>query len=76
MILITSANGKTGRAVIEALRNRHVPARAMTGSASSAAELETLGVDDVAIGDLRSADDVARACEGASAIYYTSERLN
>ena len=76
MILITSANGKTGRAVIEALRNRHVPARAMTGSASSAAELETLGVDDVAIGDLRSADDVARACEGASAIYYITPNFS
>ena len=76
MILITSANGKTGRAVIEALRNRHVPARAMTGSASSAAELETLGVDDVAIGDLRSADDVARACDGASAIYYITPNFS
>ena len=76
MILITSANGKTGTALIEKLLQRNVACRAMTASAKSAVRLEGLGVSDIAIGNLRNAEDVLRACAGVSSVYYVTPNFS
>ena len=76
MILVTSANGKTGRAVIAALTERGVPVRAMTASAASAVQLRDLGLTDVVVGDLREQADIAAACEGAIAVYYITPNFS
>lgn len=70
MILVTGAAGQTGLAVLDALRRRGAPARALVSRASSAGKVEAAGARDVAVGDLESANDVRRAAEGCSAIYH------
>ena len=76
MILVTSANGKTGRAVAEALTRRELAVRAMTRSEESADQLRSRGFGDVCVGDLRRADDVARACADATAVYYITPNFS
>lgn len=79
MILVTGAGGKTGRAVIRALLGRQRPVRerpvrerrlrALVHRETQRSELESMGVADVTVGDLRSAEDVRRALREVHAVY-------
>jgi NAD(P)H dehydrogenase (quinone) len=72
-ILVTGAAGRVGgvgRAVVERLRNRGLPVRAMVHREDErAAALRATGAE-VVIGDLTVPTDVARAVEGCRRIYF------
>jgi uncharacterized protein YbjT (DUF2867 family) len=52
MILVTSANGKTGRHVIAALVAKGFPVRALVHSQKGLALKQELGIQDIVVGDL------------------------
>ncbi len=76
MILVTCAGGKTGRAIAGALAAAGEPIRAMVRRDSSIAALDGLGVAETCAGDLTNADDVARATDGISALYYIAPNMS
>ena len=76
MILVTGATGPTGRGIIPALVAQGLPVRALAHSAARGAELEALGVAEVAVGDLLDAAAMARALEGCAAVYHIPPSVN
>ncbi len=76
MILITSANGKTGHALMAALSERGLEFRAMTRSDTSLARLSERGAADVVVGDLRNREDVARACDCIEVAYFITPNFS
>ena len=70
MILVTSAGGKTGRAMIAAFAAAGEPVRAMMRHSEKDEELIALGAAEVSHGDLANTGDVTAAAEGCRAIYY------
>jgi len=70
MILVTSAGGKTGRAVITALVARGAPVRAFVRRHAHVEALKTLGAADVVIGALDDDAALLRAMDGATAAYH------
>lgn len=70
MILITGAAGKTGRAVLRALRPSGQTVRAFVRRPEQAEPLNQLGVADVVAGDLLDETALARAFQGIKAVYH------
>lgn len=70
MILVTGAAGKTGRAVLGALRGQNEPVRGMVHRPSQAGEISELGVADLVAGDLLDRSKLIDACQGIRAIYH------
>lgn len=70
MILITGASGKTGQALIRALRQHDAQVRAFVRQPEQMAQLQALGVQEVVVGNLRHATDLDRAGKGIDAIYH------
>ena len=72
-ILVTGATGRVGgvgRAVVERLRNRGLPVRALVHREDErAAGLRATGAE-VVVGDLTVPMDVARVLEGCQRIYF------
>ncbi|WP_152041264.1 SDR family oxidoreductase [Salinigranum salinum] len=60
-VLVAGASGGTGRAVLRLLAPRPVTVRALTRSASKTDRLESLGADEVLVGDLFDPDDAKNA---------------
>jgi len=71
MILVTGATGNVGSAVVAELSARGIPCRAFVRDPGQAAE--RLGPDvALAVGDFNDAASLARAMEGADAIFLSS----
>jgi len=70
MILVTSAAGKTGQAVIRALVARGVAVRAFVRSAAHRELLKTIGATDVVIGALDDDAALLRAMHETDAVYH------
>jgi NAD(P)H dehydrogenase (quinone) len=70
MILLTGAAGKTGQAIIKALKKRTVKVRAFVRTSEQALLSTTLGAKDTVIGDLRDKTSLERAISGCESIYY------
>jgi NAD(P)H dehydrogenase (quinone) len=72
-ILVTGAAGRVGgvgRMVVEALRRRDLPVRALVRREDERADaLRALG-SEVVVGDLTRAEDVARALAGCGRLYF------
>src|SRR5262249_8297172 len=72
-ILVTGAAGRiggVGRMVVEALRRRDLPVRALVRREDERADaLRALGAE-VVVGDLTRAEDVARALSGCRRLYF------
>jgi NAD(P)H dehydrogenase (quinone) len=72
-ILVTGAAGRVGgvgRVIVETLRRRGLPVRALVRREDERADaLRTLGAE-VVVGDLTHAEDVARALAGCKSIYF------
>src|SRR5215813_317261 len=72
-ILVTGAAGRVGgvgRMVVEALRRRDLPVRALVRREDERADaLRALGAE-VVVGDLTRAEDVARALAGCRRLYF------
>lgn len=74
MILITGANGQTGRSVLSALKRVGLAPICMTSNARSAAALETLGGKPV-IADFRDRASLVAAFRGAERVYHIPPRM-
>lgn len=70
MILVTSAGGKTGRAMIRTFAGAGDKVRAVVRSARSDDELTALGAAEIVHADLGDAAAVAAAAQGCATIYY------
>jgi uncharacterized protein YbjT (DUF2867 family) len=70
VILITGAGGKTGRAVIKALVARGAKVRAFVRNPSHEATLKALGADNIVFGAMDDPQALARAAQGAEALYH------
>ncbi len=75
MILVTGANGKTGRAMIRALA-RHRPVRALVRDLGQAGELRALGATDIALGDMGDTGSLQTALDGASQLLHIGPAMD
>lgn len=76
MILVTSAAGKTGRAVIRALATKREPIRALIHRPDQAPSLQALGAQETQVGDLLDQTAVQRAVDGVRAIYHMAPNVS
>lgn len=76
MILVTGAGGKTGRAVIAALRRHGASLRGFVHSRGQAEKLTSLGVSQAVVGDMRSGDDFEAALEGVGTVYHIGPNMH
>ena len=67
--LVTGAAGFVGRQVVEALRERGQPVRAMVRQDRQAAELKEQGVEAI-VGDVRRSQDVWNAMRGVTIVQH------
>ncbi len=76
MILVTGAAGKTGRAVIKALRNRGALVRALVRHQEQAEELYLQGAVDVVTADMTSPESFRRAMDGIASVYHICPNMH
>lgn len=76
MILVTSANGNQGKRLIPKLLAAGHQVRACVRGEASAAELKSLGVAEVMVGDLADASFIARAVAGIRGLYHVGPTLH
>ncbi|WP_061316391.1 SDR family oxidoreductase [Clostridium botulinum] len=76
MILITGANGQTGRAIIKALLSKGERIRAFVHTTEQIQEIKSLGGMEVVAGDMMSQRDVEEAFIGVSAVYHICSAVN
>jgi uncharacterized protein YbjT (DUF2867 family) len=69
-LLLTGANGRTGRAVLQALEARGAAVRAFVRDPAQADGVRALGADDVAVGDMQDGASVASAVEGCDTVIH------
>jgi uncharacterized protein YbjT (DUF2867 family) len=69
-VLVTAANGKSGRAVMSALAQRGARVRAFVRDGAQAAALAALGASDVVVGDMLKPDTIAAAMAGCEAAVH------
>ena len=70
MLLLTGANGRTGRAILSSLVARDVQVRAFVRNPAHADDLLALGAAQIAVGDMASAIDAATAVGGCSTVIH------
>ena len=70
LLLLTGANGRTGRAILSAMRAQDVPVRAFIRSKSQEAELVQLGAQGCALGDMQDQTSIAAAMEGVTKVLH------
>ena len=76
MILVTGANGRTGRAIIHALLSKGEPVRAFVHKAEQIQEMESLGAIEAVAGDMMDQKAVNDAFSGVSTIYHICSAVN
>ena len=76
MILVTGAAGKTGLAVLAALKQRGVKARAFVKEDDQISTVRQAGAAEVVVGDLLDADVWRLATTAVSAIYHIGPNLH
>jgi uncharacterized protein YbjT (DUF2867 family) len=76
MILITGANGQTGRAIIKALLSKGERIRALVHRTEQIQEIKSLGVKEVVVGDMMDQKVVGEAYIGVNAVYHICSALN
>src|SRR3954447_15713047 len=72
-ILVTGAAGKVGavgRTIVELLRERHLPVRALVRQYDERAEALSATGAEIVVGDLTQGADVVRALEGCKRLYF------
>ena len=70
MILVTGAGGKTGRAIIRALIAKRVPVRALVHRPEQVTSIQSQGVQEIAVGDMRHQAVMEQAARGVRVIYH------
>jgi uncharacterized protein YbjT (DUF2867 family) len=76
MILITGANGQTGRAIINALLSKGERIRAFVHTTEQIQEIKSLGAMEVVAGDMMNQKAVDEAFIGVSAVYHICSAVN
>ena len=76
MILITGANGKTGRAIIQALLSKGAEVRALVHKADQVHGLKSLGVKEVVASDMMDQEAMNEAFKGIQAAYHICPAVN
>ncbi|MBP3048972.1 NmrA/HSCARG family protein [Bacillus subtilis subsp. subtilis] len=76
MILITGANGQTGRAVIKALLSKGERIRAFVHTTEQIQEIKSLGQIEVVAGDMLDQKAVDEAFIGVSTVYHICPAVN
>ena len=70
MLLLTGANGRTGRAVLEALDARGAGVRAFVRDAGQADALRRIGADEVVVGDMLDPSTIRPAVAGCDTVVH------
>ena len=76
LILVTGASGRTGRAVISALKKRNVIVRAYIRRSEVAADMKRLGADEIILGDLFDFDILDTAIVDCSEVIHICPPMN
>lgn len=76
MILVTGANGQTGRAIIKRLLERGEEIRAFVHHKEQQQELLKIGVKGIIVGDMLNEDDVDRAYTEVDTVYHICSVFN
>ncbi|MBU3113577.1 SDR family oxidoreductase [Clostridium lacusfryxellense] len=76
MILITGANGQTGRAIINALLPKGERIRAFVFRAQQVEEIKSLGEMEVVVGNMMDQKAVDEALSGISTVYHICSAVN
>jgi len=76
MILITGAAGKTGLAVLAALKARGARVRCFSSNPASAERLVARGADETAIGDLGDGAALRTAMTGVRSLYHIAPNMS
>ncbi|MGL6218577.1 MAG: NAD(P)H-binding protein [Lacrimispora sphenoides] len=76
MILVTGANGRTGRAVINALLSKGEQVRAFVHKAEQIQEIKSLGTIEAVAGDMMDQKAVNDAFNGVHAVYHICSAVN
>lgn len=76
MILITGANGQTGRAIIKALLSKGERIRAFVYTTEQIQEIKSLGEMEVVVGDMMDQKAVDEAFIGISTVYHICSAVN
>jgi len=74
MNLVTGASGLLGSHIVEQLRKRGLPVRALVRRGSDRAWLATQGVE-FAEGDVSDPASLTRACQGCDAVYHSAAKV-
>lgn len=74
MNLVTGATGLLGSHIVEQLRKRDMPVRALVRPGSDRSWLETQGVE-FAEGDVTDIESLKRACEGCDVVYHSAAKV-
>lgn len=69
-VLLTGANGRTGRPIIAALANKGISVRAFVRSAEHEDTLKTIGASELAIGDMTDPESISKAVSGCDKIIH------
>lgn len=69
-VLVSGANGRTGRPIVAALAGKGLAIRAFLRSADQAADLEELGAESCAIGDMLDKASIADAMQGCDKVVH------
>lgn len=69
-VLVTGASGRTGRRVVSALAKTELEVRAFIRRAEVTTEMEALGANQIALGDLFDADSLADAISGCGQVLH------
>lgn len=69
-ILLTGANGRTGRPIIAALANKNISVRAFIRDANQFDELKAIGASEFATGDMMDAESIHAAVKGCDKIIH------
>jgi NAD(P)H dehydrogenase (quinone) len=75
MILVTSAGGKSGRAIIKAFIAADQSVRALVRREDAAAELREFGATETVIADLSDRAALTSAMDGVDAVYYIAPNM-
>ena len=76
MILITGANGKTGRAIIKALLSKGERIRAFVHKTEQIQEIKSFGEMEVVAGDMMNQKAVDDAFIGVNVVYQICSAVN
>lgn len=69
-VLVSGANGKSGRAVMAALKARGAPVRAFIRDAAQGPALGAFGASDIAVGDMLKPETIKAAVSGCDAVVH------